>query len=406
MSLIQRYQENALKQAQRRNAGPFAPEVERVFFAVPRHAFVGRYRSKDSPWLDVNKDNLEEHLAALYDDRPLALWGEEADFESLRENPVQTSTISQPFIVLKMIELLQLRPGHTVFEVGCGSGWNAALMAEMVGEQGRVVSTEIIKPIAEQARQRLAAMGFAERVEVRLSDASLGAKDAAPFDRIIFTAGANDIPTPLIEQLKPGGIMLFVMNTDLGSDMLLVLEKRADHLAALSKEPCGFVPMISEHLPPGEALPKLSAVLEERGISADPVTLRAPFWWGGLREERLFQWFMSFTLGYFAVAEPAALPLQVDTHPGLSSFAVPSSTGTGLAVALPDRLEQYGTGDALQRLKGVLQRWLDQGMPTISAMNLEIWPRANQDTLPAPRNGQWCVTRKHTELRWSLQEKG
>ncbi len=113
-------------------------------------------------------------------------------------------TISQPYIVALMSELLKPKDTHKVLEVGTGSGYQAAVLAEIVKE---VYTIEIIKQLGEPAKKRLADMGY-EKITVKVGDGYYGWPEHAPFDSIIVTAAATDIPPPLIEQLKTGGRMV------------------------------------------------------------------------------------------------------------------------------------------------------------------------------------------------------
>ena len=113
-------------------------------------------------------------------------------------------TISQPFLVALMTDLLDPKPGDTVLEVGTGSGYQAAVLAELVA---KVYTIEIVEPLGRRARQLLEQLGY-RNVEVRIGDGYNGWPEAAPFDSIVVTAASADIPTPLIDQLKRGGRMV------------------------------------------------------------------------------------------------------------------------------------------------------------------------------------------------------
>jgi len=114
-----------------------------------------------------------------------------------------------------MNEALQLEIGHKVLEIGAGSGWHAATIAEIVApsdaprsERGHVYTVEIVQELADFARKNIMKAGFGDRVTIVRSDGSIGSSEKAPYDRILVTAAAPDIPQPLLEQLKPTGIML------------------------------------------------------------------------------------------------------------------------------------------------------------------------------------------------------
>jgi protein-L-isoaspartate(D-aspartate) O-methyltransferase len=133
-------------------------------------------------------------------------------------------TISQPFIVALMSELLRPKAGDTVLEVGCGSGYQAAVLAQLVG---RVVSVEIRRTLAEAATRTLRSQGVGN-VEVFCADGWHGWPPAAPYDGIIVTACARHVPPALIEQLSPGGRLVLPLGEPHGSQDLVVIDKGPD----------------------------------------------------------------------------------------------------------------------------------------------------------------------------------
>ncbi|MBW2065162.1 MAG: protein-L-isoaspartate(D-aspartate) O-methyltransferase [Deltaproteobacteria bacterium] len=130
-------------------------------------------------------------------------------------------TISQPYIVAFMTELLDLRPEHRVLEVGTGSGYQAAILSVLVKE---VFTVEIIEALAEQAKARLRRLGYLN-VHVKNADGYFGWEEDAPFDRIIVTAAATLVPPPLIRQLRPGGRMVIPVGGQYTVQYLTVVEK-------------------------------------------------------------------------------------------------------------------------------------------------------------------------------------
>lgn len=153
-------------------------------------------------------------------------------------------TISQPYIVALMTELAQVKPGQRVLEVGTGSGYQAAVLAQMGAE---VYTIEIVEPLAERAARDLASLGYTN-VHVRAGDGYLGWPEAAPFDAVIVTAGATHVPQPLIDQLKPGGRMVIPVGETLHTQSLRLLVKQAEgRIVERDLLPVRFVPMTGPH---------------------------------------------------------------------------------------------------------------------------------------------------------------
>jgi protein-L-isoaspartate(D-aspartate) O-methyltransferase len=147
-----------------------------------------------------------------------------------------------------MLEQLGLEPGHKVLEIGAGTGYNAALMAHIVGETGQVVTVDIDEDLVEAAREHLRAAGC-EQVQVVCADGGYGYPDLAPFDRIILTVGAPDITPAWWEQLKPAGRIVLPLMLK-GSMKSVAFERVEDHLRSLSVQDCGFIQLRATSLRP------------------------------------------------------------------------------------------------------------------------------------------------------------
>ncbi len=168
-------------------------------------------------------------VAYAYDDRPLPIgYGQ---------------TISQPYIVAKMTELLEPKREHRVLEIGTGSGYQAAVLSPLVAQ---VYSIEIIEPLGTAARRRLDTLGY-NNIEVRVGDGYFGWPEKGPFDGIIVTAAANHIPPPLVEQLKPGGRMVIPVGNPFQTQTLMLVTKgsKGPHdLQVRNLMPVAFVPLV------------------------------------------------------------------------------------------------------------------------------------------------------------------
>ena len=152
--------------------------------------------------------------AQAYDNRPLPIG--------------QGQTISQPLVVAVMSHLLRLEPASRVLEVGTGSGYQTAILAELAGE---VVTIEVIEPLARAARARLDALGY-RNITFEIGDGAAGCPARAPFEAILVTAAAPMVPPALLEQLKPGGRLVVPLGRDPFSQALVLIEKDAQGNAA------------------------------------------------------------------------------------------------------------------------------------------------------------------------------
>ncbi|NIR28366.1 MAG: protein-L-isoaspartate(D-aspartate) O-methyltransferase [Gammaproteobacteria bacterium] len=191
----------------------FTHEVMQALGTVPRHRFVPQ--------------SLRERA---YDNRPLPIG--------------HGQTISQPYIVALMTDLLAVDDGGVVLEVGTGSGYQAAVLAELARA---VYTIEIIEPLAEEARDRLARLEY-DNVSVRHGDGYYGWADHAPYDGIVVTAAASHIPPPLVRQLKPGGRMVIPVGGQFMVQQLLLVEKSGEgEVTTRQILPVRFVPLTGEH---------------------------------------------------------------------------------------------------------------------------------------------------------------
>ena len=154
-------------------------------------------------------------------------------------------TISAPHMVGMMTELLDLKPGMTVLEVGAGSGYHAAIIAEIIGGTGHVYTIDRIPELVENAKRNLALTGYSKRVTVIAGDGSKGFPEKAPYDRILVTAGAPEVPKPLAEQLKNNGLIVIPVGGYTLQDLVVAVKKEGK-FDIKSHGPCAFVPLIGE----------------------------------------------------------------------------------------------------------------------------------------------------------------
>ena len=189
------------------------PGVMAAIDRVPRHEFVP-----------------EDLRSSAYANRPLPIG--------------HGQTISQPYIVALMTHLLGVEAGRRALEIGTGSGYQAAVLAELAAD---VHTIEIVEPLAEQATRRLARLGY-DGVRTRLGDGYYGWPDAAPFDTIIVTAAAAHVPPPLVEQLAPGGVLVIPVGEPFAVQLLLLVRKQENGEVSVRQIlPVRFVPLTGGH---------------------------------------------------------------------------------------------------------------------------------------------------------------
>lgn len=184
-------------------------KVLQAMSRVPRHLFVPEQY---------------QHLA--YTDGPLPIG--------------KGQTISQPYIVAFMTEALHLSPDDKILEIGTGSGYQAAILAEIVQE---VYTIEIIPELGNRARDRLEEMGY-KNIRVRIGDGYLGWPENAPFDAIMVTAAADEIPQPLIDQLKVGGRLCIPVGRPINVQSLILITKKEKGVEKRNLLPVRFVPLV------------------------------------------------------------------------------------------------------------------------------------------------------------------
>ena len=187
------------------------PEVLSAMAKVPRHCFVP-----------------PEYLSEAYADHPLPIgYGQ---------------TISQPYVVALMTQHLAIRPGDTVLEIGTGSGYQAAILAELTDQ---VYTIEIIEPLGQQAAATLKKLGY--NVHGKIGDGYYGWEENAPFDAIIVTCAPDHVPQPLLKQLKDGGRMVIPVGPPGYYQTLWLIERNGEQFQSTNLGGVVFVPLVGEH---------------------------------------------------------------------------------------------------------------------------------------------------------------
>nr|BBH90089.1 hypothetical protein KTC_48400 [Thermosporothrix sp. COM3] len=359
-----------------------SPRVQEAFRAIPRHLFLPHVP-------------LEE----VYRDQPIVT-------RMLDGKAISSS--SQPAIMALMLEMLDLQPGARVLEIGAGTGYNAALMAYLVGEEGRVVSVDIDQDLVETAQEHIQAAGFPQ-VQVVQRDGFFGYAEAAPYDRIVLTVGSVDIAPAWYEQLKPGGKLELPLDLN-GPQLAVVFEKREGYFVQCVQRPCGFMGLrglladtvqdveiepntVSVRVDTESDISQIRRLLRKKGrdtLPSVPVSILDLY--GGL-----FHWLMvrvphiGFLLAKGAFLQRHRLPLQgnwgMTRERALMAPCLFDGKGFCMLVCMPahepgtepDRIVIRSFGDGrnlIQLLDQQIRLWVEAGRPSIEKVFMKAYPRS------------------------------
>jgi protein-L-isoaspartate(D-aspartate) O-methyltransferase len=399
--------------------------VEAAFRAVPRHVFL--------PELDP--------VSQAYQDEAFVIKTDESGL------PVSSS--SQPAIMAIMLEQLGVAAGQRVLEIGTGTGYNAALMSRLVGPGGSVITVDIDPDLSDRARAHLVAAGYPD-VVVLCGDGGFGAREFAPYDRIIVTAGASDLAPEWLAQLAPGGRIALPLSLR-GIQLCIALERSAGlGWRSLASCRCGFIRLAgcyagAEPYVPVGPQPGLQVQTDQIGQPADADVLWAALsgpvtdvltgvrvaGLGELGEADLWVTFMEPSLARLTIAGGTG-PLQGSVLPLLPFGALATTplaaAGLGVAGLLPATplepsagqhgehgqhgerrfgefevaVRGFGPCGALlaERLAGRVAAWRSAGRPRAADLAVTAYPRTGADAPQVPEGepGGVLVDRPHTRL--------
>jgi protein-L-isoaspartate(D-aspartate) O-methyltransferase len=397
MHTFEPFQHGLLKTIKNSFRRPLPADIEQAFLSTPRHLFINKYyepRGEEWELVEVNEENLTLKLPQLYQNIPLTLVVDE-------DNTVP-ATISQPSLVLSMLDKLQLREGHSVLEIGAASGWNAAMMGKLVGSGGTVHSVEIIPELATSAEATISAQGMTN-VHIITGDGGDGYSPGAPYDRIVFTVGSYDIPSAFYEQLKDDGLLLMVLKNKGYGDNLVLFKKVDGHFESIDNSACSFVSLRGKYQMNELKAIDIASIPFWADIK-DHITEKQPFWCGGKSQNnQFFLWKAMGLVSFLSITEPSFEAFKLQTDEGADRryfFGVVDTPSQSIAIVNDeDWLIGYGNNVALDRLKRNIRLWQDAGMPGASCFDIKAYPIAAR--LETARD-EWITPRKDSQFVWSL----
>lgn len=361
--LIEGYVDDLVGRGVVRTAG-----VELAFRGVGRHWFVERF------WVGVREYDCQvdgsegwaEALGVVYSDQALITRRDDDG------NP--SSSASQPSVVAMMLEALDLAPGMRVLEIGAGTGYNAALMAEMVGGVGLVTTIDIDADVVAQTRRLLARAGYGG-IRVVAGDGALGDGESGPFDRIVATVGCSDVSWAWVDQLRPDGVLLLPLDYGGSHPLVKLRVMEPGRLAGCIVGWTGFMRIQGDM---AQAAPWPSRFPDFGGRSPDEVRPLFPALGRALAGEpsdvdRRVEWWRVPSAWYDFYFFLSLLDRRA--YRGPEGLGLVDAEGASAAMVRPEAVCVWGRSSLFESLEAGCERWEGLGMPALGSWGMEFVPR-------------------------------
>ncbi|MCD6277375.1 protein-L-isoaspartate O-methyltransferase [candidate division WOR-3 bacterium] len=393
----------SIKERSERIGRKISPEIIDAFLKVPRHLFTPRVYEEGENGeviehiLDYNNPD-PEILKKIYSDMPLAI---------IVKGKEVISTSSQPFVMAFMLEDAKIKKGMKVLEIGTGSGYNAAIIAQIVGEPQKVITIEIKQEVAELARENLKRAGF-EKVKVITGDGGAGYPEEAPYDSILATCSCPEIPW--MDQLAPKGTIAFPLITRgietlvslqeengilKGSLTLFVRFLRFEGVYSAPEHFAREIRALQRLVEKGEKRKEIMQELEEILLQGDENEKEK-------REKAIKRAGFEF---FLAITEPEALVYESGIKGHERGYALwhkdKDLSKSGIVVLFPDEIVLWGNKEIEKKISRRFEEWKNLGEPGLRDYEIAFYP--NETIAPLSKN-QWSVPRRRGTTIFSLKK--
>lgn len=367
--------------------------------ACPRHRFLKRFkRTRNGPTYTLTKRTLKTLLPLIYGEHSIQIYADK------NGKPLR-ATNSEAGFVMHLLEILDLRRGQRVMEIGSGGGWLTAIIAQVVGPKGHAVGIEIIPELADQSRQCIRSLGRdidLDNLTIVTGDGGTPIAPSPPYDRVMVTAGSQSFPIDLFEQVTDGGKVLIPLSARGGGEELFLLHKEGNRFRSIKATHARYVAMIG-----------LSQLKDFDGVVLDDLPIwqklreqpcfSQPFWLGGRGQPGLmtrsvaFRSYLSKTERNFRIFTDK----KDKTRWEGSTFGVIDEEAESIALVEGHNLVGYGSPKAVNDLLRGYRSWTRAFMPAGWCFDLAIYRSGDA---PRPRRRQWLEHRGSCDFLWSLAD--
>ena len=378
--------------------GPEAitPAFSAAFRRWPRYRFVDRYTLAHRAWYDSSRGQALPHLQRLFGEQPICIkdmrW---------RDRFSVLSQLPAPSTAARFIQLLKLQPGHRVLEIGCGSGWLLALIAEIVGPQGKVIGIDIDADIAAQTRARLAALGV-DNVEIHTGDAAIALPGPGSYDRIAISPGIQDLPRTVLAAAADDAVLVApVRLPGASSARLYGWARHGNVFHASASVSCNTPPLLGR-LAAEPGLPLRPDEVPFADLLGKEPRRRAPCFGPDAPFNQRFMVQLQFS-GFVAVRFRRVYEwFDNDEATGTRHLFVGHYDRRTASAAIlgDDGFTAYGPDAAWQQMQKAWNDWLELGRPGPGKYMLDIHA---PDARPSPSSTCWVHQHRDSVFVWRLR---